>query len=347
VKIKKYDRQELLPALDFFPEARVLVIGDVMMDQFIWGRVERISPEAPVPVVAVDRETFMLGGAANVLRNIVSLGGGCDLIGVVGRDHMGRQVIDEVSALGGDGQAIIVDPDRQTTMKTRVVAHSQQVVRFDRENREPIGAEVAGRILDYVDQNMDRWDAVIISDYGKGVISPLLMAGLRKSVLERELIVAVDPKIENFEFYNGVTVITPNNHEAAAGAKMTIKTDNDLKIAGRRLIEDLELPWVLITLGERGMALFSADDPATYRPIDTVAREVFDVTGAGDTVVAALTLGLAVGLPMYQSALLANYAAGLVVGEVGTAAVTVDRLRQTIESGKVRPHNTGSAGSGN
>ncbi len=344
MKIKKYDRQELLPALDFFSEARVLVIGDVMMDQFIWGRVDRISPEAPVPVVDVDHETFMLGGAANVLRNIVTLGGACDLIGVVGEDDMGRRIVDQLRELGADGEAIIADPSRQTTMKTRVVAHSQQVVRFDREKREPIGPEVAGRVLEYVRHNLDRWDAVIISDYGKGVISPHLMAGLRESVLGREIIVAVDPKIENFEFYRGVTVITPNHHEAEAGARMTIKNDNDLRIAGRRLIEELELPWVLITLGERGMALFSAEDPSAYRPIDTVAREVFDVTGAGDTVVAALTLGLAVGLPMYQSALLANYAAGLVVGEVGTAAVTAGLLRQTIESGKIRPHNQGPAG---
>ncbi|MBU0517227.1 MAG: bifunctional hydroxymethylpyrimidine kinase/phosphomethylpyrimidine kinase, partial [Proteobacteria bacterium] len=244
----------------------------------------------------------------------------------------------------GDAAGLIVDQTRQTTMKTRVVAHSQQVVRFDRESRTPIDDDVAERILGYVEQHMDRWEAVIISDYGKGVVSPGLMSGLRRIVLGQDKVVAVDPKIDNFEFYRGVSVITPNHHEAAVGAKMAIKSDDDLRLAGRRLLENFALPWVLITLGERGMALFSAEDPSDYRPIDTVAREVFDVTGAGDTVIAALTLGLAVGLPMYQSALLANYAAGLAVGEVGTAAVSVDMLRKTVESGIVKPNHADPQG---
>ena len=328
----EYDPAALIRAIDRFPEARVLVAGDVMMDRFVWGRVDRISPEAPVPVVNVVEETYMLGGAANVLRNIVTLGGQAVLMGVVGDDRMGLRVKEFVEDLGADSSGLVIDPDRPTSIKTRVVAHSQQVVRFDRESRKPIGPEVVDRMIDFTRQRADTLSGVIISDYGKGVISTGLIEGLRRIIMSGGKVVSVDPKVENFDFYRGVSVITPNHYEAAAGSKIDIKNEDDLLLAGQRLLDNLECGVVLITRGEKGMTLFRYDEPPVHIP--TVAREVFDVTGAGDTVIATMTLGLAVGLSAVEAAVLANFAAGVVVGEVGTSAVNAERLKDTVENGR-------------
>ncbi|MDY6851118.1 MAG: D-glycero-beta-D-manno-heptose-7-phosphate kinase [Thermodesulfobacteriota bacterium] len=329
-----YNTPRLLEAVDGFPLVKVLVIGDVMMDEFIWGRVERISPEAPVPVVAVTRETRLLGGAANVVNNLVSAGGRALLAGVVGQDRAARRINTMLKKLDVDPGGLIQDPGRPTTIKTRVVAHAQQVVRFDREKKTPPGPEVMDGMFAVLADMAGEADAIIISDYGKGVVSRELMNRLQGLLKGTKKVIAVDPKVNNFHLYKQATVITPNHHEAAAGSGVVIDSDESLSEAGQKIIKDLDCASVLITRGEQGMSLFEKDGSATHIP--TVAREVFDVTGAGDTVIAVLTLGLAAGLPLLDAAVLANFAAGLVVGEVGTSAVTARELKDIVANGARR-----------
>lgn len=327
----KYSTRRLLDAVDRFPEVKVLVVGDVMLDEFIWGTVERISPEAPVPVVNVTAETRLLGGAANVVNNIVSAGGKAALAGVVGSDRSGREVARMLDELGVDPSGMIVDRNRPTTIKTRVVAHAQQVVRFDRESRQPISRAPRSKVFEYLEAMMDETHAVIVSDYGKGLITRELMDQVRAVYARPGRVIAVDPKVQNFNLYRQVTVITPNTNEASLGSGIKIESEETLIQAGEKILQDLECSSVLITRGENGMALFERDKPVVHIP--TVAREVYDVTGAGDTVIAILTLGRAAGLNRLESAILANFAAGVVVGEVGTSAVTADSLKQRILQG--------------
>jgi rfaE bifunctional protein kinase chain/domain len=324
----KYSTKRLLDAVDRFPDVRVLVVGDVMLDEFIWGTVDRISPEAPVPVVNVTAETRLLGGAANVVNNIVSAGGKAALAGVVGHDRPGREVARMLDDLGVDPTGMIVDRNRPTTIKTRVVAHAQQVVRFDRENRRPISRSPRNKVFDYLGTMMDKTQAVIVSDYGKGLITQELMDQVRAVYARPGRVIAVDPKVQNFDLYRQVTVITPNTNEASLGSGIKIESEETLIKAGEKILQKLECSSVLITRGESGMALFERDRPVVHIP--TVAREVYDVTGAGDTVIAIMTLGRAAGLDRLESAVLANFAAGVVVGEVGTSAVSADGLKQRI-----------------
>lgn len=326
-----YNINRLLEAIDRFPKVNVLVIGDVMMDEFVWGKVTRISPEAPVPVVEVSDETRLLGGAANVLHNIVSVGGRAMLSGVVGQDRPGRELIKMLTDSGADPRGLIQDPDRPTTIKTRVVAHAQQVVRFDREKRMPLSRDIMQRMADVLAGATKEVDAILISDYGKGVISKQMMTLLHRLIKDSGKVIAVDPKVSNFHLYSKVSVVTPNHHEAAQGSGVTIDSDRALIRAGRKIIRELDCDSVLITRGEQGMSLFEKGGPATHIP--TVAREVFDVTGAGDTVIATLTLGLAAGLSRVEASVLANFAAGIVVGEVGTSAVTADELKHSVANG--------------
>lgn len=326
--------RRLSEGVDRFPKAQVLIIGDVMLDEFIWGTVDRISPEAPVPVVNVTGATRLLGGAANVLNNIVSAGGRALLCGAVGQDREGREIIKMLRTLGCDPQGIVVDPGRPTTIKTRVIAHAQQVVRFDREDRVSLDRGVTENIIAFLGRKAEEVDAVIIADYGKGLVTRPLMNAVRRYFSPEERIVAVDPKVNNFKLYRKVTVITPNHHEAAAGSGVTIDSERALRRAGRKIIRDLDCGSVLITRGEQGMTLFEKDGPTTHIP--TVAREVFDVTGAGDTVIAILTLALATGLPLREAAELSNFAAGSVVGEVGTSAVTAEQLKEAVLAGARR-----------
>ena len=329
----EYDIPRLMDAVDRFSRVRILVVGDVMMDEFVWGTVSRISPEAPVPVVDVTNETRLLGGAANVINNIVSVGGMASLAGVVGRDRRGKDILRKLGKLGVDYQGMVQDADRPTTIKTRVVAHGQQVVRFDRESRQPLTTDLTGRILDNLRTQSELADAVVISDYGKGVVSRELMNGLQPLIAGGK-IVTVDPKVSNFNLYKKVSVITPNHHEAAQGAGMVIDSEESLAATGRKIMGDLKCASVLITRGEQGMTLFEKNEPP--RHIKTVAREVFDVTGAGDTVIAILTLGLAAGLSRFEASVLANFAAGLVVAEVGTSTVTADQLKNSVQNGGSR-----------
>lgn len=314
--------------IDRFSEATILVIGDIIMDKYVWGHVSRISPEAPVPVVEVKKETKRLGGAANVLNNIASLGGRCILCGVVGDDHTGREILEQVGGMGLPVDGIFKVTDRPTSVKSRVVAHNQQVVRFDRESRKGIPDKAVQGILNHVRELGRGIDAVIVADYGKGVISEAMMRGLRELVRDSGILTAVDPKTGNFDYYRGVDVITPNHHEAGAYCRWDIEDEASLLKAGKHMLESLEARSVLITQGKDGMTLFEGDGTISHIP--TVARKVFDVTGAGDTVISTLCLGLASGMDLKSAAVVANFAAGIVVGELGTSAVSGQELKDTV-----------------
>ena len=311
-----------------FPEAGVLVIGDIMVDHYIWGKVKRISPEAPVPVVEVSKESLLLGGAANVVNNILSLGGRVFISGIIGRDDMGRVLIHELRVRGIDTTGIVVEGDRPTTVKTRIIAHNQQVVRFDRENRVDIDSTTMFLILEYVKKTLPEIKAIVISDYCKGVITKHLIGEILK--LNAEIFIAVDPKIGHFDYYNGASLITPNITEASAGSGIEITDERTLIDAGKTLLKKLGCKAVLITRGDEGMSLFEAGGGVTHIP--TFAKEVYDVTGAGDTVIATFTLAHSAGATMKEAAILANHAAGIVVGEIGTATVRAEDLLQNLNT---------------
>jgi len=322
--MKPQDINKLKELIKNFKDAKVLVVGDLILDEFMWGEVSRISPEAPVPVVWVKNESFMPGGASNVANNIRSLGAGVYLVGVIGDDDRGAILKGELAQKGINTDGVFVDVSRPTTLKTRVVAHHQQVVRIDKEKIDHIGGNMISKIIAYIENIMKDIDAVIIEDYGKGVITPSLLSKIVPAAKASRKIIAVDPKEEHFKYYRGISVITPNNHEAAKAVGFEIKDEATLKKAGQVLLDKIKCKIALITLGENGMAVFQKGKPMTHIP--TVAQEVFDVSGAGDTVIASYTLSLASGLDPIQSAYIANYAAGIVVGKVGIAVVTPEEL---------------------
>jgi rfaE bifunctional protein kinase chain/domain len=322
---------ELIPFIPRFRNARILVIGDLMVDEYIWGNVSRISPEAPVPVVNVTSESLRLGGAGNVVHNIHTLGGKVWVAGLVGSDDMGRKVLHDLRRMGLETKGVVVQPGGTTTVKTRIIAHNQQVVRFDREEVREIPDEHLERILSFLAERIDEVDAVLISDYGKGVICSPLMDRVRSLTLKAGKILAVDPKVKNFPFFQKITIITPNHYEAAQAVGRWISSEEDLVAVGRRLLEQLQAQAVLITRGEKGMTLFEESGAITNIP--TMAKEVYDVTGAGDTVISVLTLAMAVGATPKQAAFLSNYAAGIVVGEVGTATLRASELEDSLKNG--------------
>ena len=310
-----------------FKDRHVLVIGDIILDHYIWGKVNRISPEAPVPVVEVTRESFLLGGAANVAHNIVSLGGRASVIGINGQDIAGEALMNILMQRGVNCDGIFTE-NRPTTVKTRVIAHNQQVVRFDREDKKYVDGKILKGILGHINSVLLQYDAVIISDYQKGMISQGLIRDIVKKAKPKEMFISVDPKVGHFDFYKGVSLITPNVMEASSGSKIEIRDDKTLLKAGKSLLKKLSCKAVLITRGEQGMSLF---EKKKVTHIPTVARKVYDVTGAGDTVISAFTLAYASGARMEEAAMIANHAAGIVVAEVGTAVATAD---QVIESFK-------------
>jgi len=323
----------LCAGIDRFPHCRILVVGDVMMDEYVRGRVSRISPEAPVPVVEVldGGEDLRLGGAGNVAHNIHALGGQTVLCGVIGDDRMGRECARIVAALTGSSDGLVIETERPTTTKMRVVAHAQQVVRVDREIRRPVTKDITETLLAVVAKELPTLSAILVSDYGKGVVTQALMDGIRALTRGTQVCVAVDPKLKGPALYRGVTLITPNVREAEAMSGITIEDKGSLERAGSHLLKELDCEIVLITRGEQGMTLFQRKSKPL--PIDTEARKVFDVTGAGDTVIGTFTLGLAAGLEPHQAALVANVAAGIVVGEVGTAVVPAERLKEAFRDG--------------
>ena len=319
---------EVSKYMDKFPEARILVVGDIIMDEYIWGNVSRISPEAPVPVVDVQDQTKMLGGAANVLNNIISLGGRAILCGVIGNDPTGREILERLKTTGSATRGIVVEQKRPTSIKTRIIAHNQQVVRFDRESRKGIESESRDKLLRIVEEHRGEIDAVLVADYGKGVVSEALMKSLRGLLPDMSVPLAVDPKTGNFECYRGVDVITPNHYEAGAFSRIEIMDEDTLVRAGRQMLDELDCGTVLVTQGKDGMTLFEKNGEISHIP--TVAKKVFDVTGAGDTVISTFCLGLASGMDMKSAAVISNFAAGIVVGEVGTTTVKVDELRKVV-----------------
>ena len=306
--------------LDAMRGQRVLVVGDLMLDEFIWGRVARISPEAPVPVVEVTGQSFHLGGAGNVAANLRALGGEVVLAGVVGVDAAGERVRDALRAAGIVPALAASEGERPTTVKTRIVAHHQQVVRADREVADDLTGALEDALLAGLRDPLASCRAVLVSDYQKGVVTPRIMKAVREGARRRRIPVLVDPKVRHFARYKGVTVVTPNQIEAEQATGLRIRDTGELVAAGQRLLTLLGCAAALITRGEHGMSLFEKGKKPVHIP--TAAREVFDVTGAGDTVIASLTLALCAGARLPEAAALANYAAGVVVGKVGTATTT-------------------------
>ena len=318
------DLEHLRQIVKAFPNVRILVVGDVMLDEFVWGKVSRISPEAPIPVVRVSSETCVPGGAANVAANLSNLGASVELAGVIGKDIEARTLKKELKLRNVRCGGLVAESGRTTTLKRRIIADSQQVVRMDREAAEKITAKTMERLLDYCRKIISNVDGIIISDYGKGVVTKKLVRELRKLKGKRNLPVAVDPKTSHFDIYRWVTVITPNCSEVEQNQHFVIDTDRRLLNAGRRLVKSLACDAILITRGEEGMSLFERSGAVTHIP--TVAREVYDVTGAGDTVTGVLTLSLACGASMREAAVISNYAAGVVVGKRGTALLNREEL---------------------
>jgi D-beta-D-heptose 7-phosphate kinase/D-beta-D-heptose 1-phosphate adenosyltransferase len=311
-----------------FSSCRLVVLGDLMLDEFIWGEVRRISPEAPVPVVEVKRESWHLGGAGNVVSNILDLGAQALPIGITGDDDAGRLMRRKFTECGAGIDGLIVDGSRPTTRKTRIVAHSQQMVRADREDRSPVSAGIEELIIAAFHTALAGADAVVISDYDKGLLTPRLLRAVITSTRAQGKIVCLDPKIKNFLSYRQVDVITPNQPEAERASGIEIVDDGSLMAAARRIRQTLDCSNVLITRGEYGMSLLDAQNKLSN--IATVAREVYDVTGAGDTVIATLALAMAAGATILEAAIIANHAAGIVVGKVGTATVSQAELRQAL-----------------
>jgi rfaE bifunctional protein kinase chain/domain len=307
---------------------RVLVVGDVMLDEFLWGRVARISPEAPVPVVEITSQTFHLGGAANVASNVRSLGGQAAVAGVVGRDPAGQRLRDALVRGGVEDALTLDDKGRPTTHKTRIIAHHQQVVRADREEAGEIGAALEDALGDALRRAARGAGAIILSDYQKGVVTRRLMKTVLDAARREGVPLLVDPKVRHFALYRGAAIVTPNQMEAEQATGVRIRDAAGLRDAGAKILKTLRCRAVLITRGEHGMALFEQDKKPVEIP--TAARQVFDVTGAGDTVIASLALALAAGATLPEAAMFANYAAGVVVGKIGTATVSPDEVLAAI-----------------
>jgi len=303
---------------------KVVVLGDVMLDEFVWGDVTRISPEAPVPVVDIRRESVHLGGAANVLANLVALGAKAVVVGVVGKDAAAERLrtsLSEVSA--GQDDFLVVDENRTSTIKTRIIAHNQLVVRADREMRTPVNGQTEKRIIQKLKDALIDADALVVSDYDKGVVTPGILAEILPLAYER-VPVLIDPKIRNFSSYRPATLVTPNHHEALRITNLEADTNDGLSEAATKIRSQLKCDAVLITRGDRGMMLQTSDDRTVF--VATAAREVYDVTGAGDTVIATLAAALAAGAELLEAAILANNAAGIVVAKLGTATANANEL---------------------
>jgi D-beta-D-heptose 7-phosphate kinase/D-beta-D-heptose 1-phosphate adenosyltransferase len=314
-----------------FGERRLLVVGDVILDRYVWGRVERISPEAPVPVVQVTRESVMPGGAGNVARNLAALTARVELVALVGEDETGRELEKLLSDWKIDGRGLVAEPGRPTTVKTRVIARAQQVVRFDRELEEPLSPTAADRLVETVRERAPSVEGVILQDYGKGVLVPAILKALMSTCTEAGLPVFVDPKAEHWECYRGAELIKPNLREAEAVTGIRVRTDEDLARLGRGVLERTAARTVAITRGEGGISLFYAGGESDEVP--TRPRAVSDATGAGDTAIATLALARLAGASWVEAAALANAAAGVVVGVPGTAAVTPDELLYALDPG--------------
>lgn len=327
-----------------FKRAKILVVGDLILDEYIWGSIERISPEAPVPVLWANKRTFVPGGTANVANNICALGAQATLLGVIGSDANAKILLSDLKKRKINTRGIFVEEGRHTTVKTRILAGHQQVVRVDWEHTHDLSSQLNAKIFKFIQKNIDAFDAIIIEDYGKGVINIALLKMLICLARAHKKIVTVDPKEDNFGYYQTVSAITPNRKElenAIRNLKLKdttnrfkintdkLFTDKDVDQAAREILEYLKLDSILITLGEQGMKLLEAGGRLTHIP--TVAQEVFDVSGAGDTVISTFTLALCAGASKLEAAHIANFAAGIVVGKLGTAVTNTQELLARIK----------------
>lgn len=318
----KFDKTRIEYLFEKFNGKNIVIIGDLMLDVYIWGKVGRISPEAPVPVVEVEEESYRLGGAANVGLNIKSLGGNPILVGVIGYDREGNILSDLMKENDFIRDGIILDEERPTTVKTRIIAHSQHVVRVDKEDKKDITEEMENKIITFIENQKSSIDAIIFEDYNKGVLTKSLIHRVVDFARRNNIIVTVDPKFDNFFEYKNVTVFKPNRKETEDALQMKIDSEEKVIEAGKKLKEILQPEYLLITRGDKGMTLFSSD--SRIDSIPTRARKVADVSGAGDTVIATLTVALASGAEIREAATIANLAAGLVCEEVGI--VPIDKM---------------------
>ncbi len=325
------NKKHFIDTVNKFKEQRVLVLGDLILDKFIVGTVSRISPEAPVPVVSVTDEKYTPGAAGNVAANLLKLGAKVSIVSVVGNDFYGSKLIEILKEKGADVSDILKIPDRPTSVKTRIIAEHQQVVRVDNEVQEEISAQINKLLINILPEKLKKTDSIIISDYGKGAITTSIIKSVLSYTSSRKIPVIVDPQVGHFFEYNNVSSITPNVKEAGEALKMVIKSDEELIEAGKKLLEKIGCETVLITRGREGMTLFHKS--GWLKHIPTVAKEVYDVTGAGDTVAGVFTLGLASKLDWTDAATLANYAAAVAVGKLGTAVVSVEELICEINKG--------------
>ncbi|OGU21119.1 MAG: bifunctional heptose 7-phosphate kinase/heptose 1-phosphate adenyltransferase [Geobacteraceae bacterium GWF2_54_21] len=322
------DRKTVESLFSHAAEIRCLVVGDLMLDEYLWGKAERISPEAPVQVVDVLREELRLGGAGNVVNNLVALGAQVAVCSVIGDDQNGWSLLKEFGRRDVSSDAIFLDPGRRTSRKTRVVAANQQIVRIDRESREALPAAFEKQICDWVAAHIREFQVIVLSDYSKGVLTPAVIAAIVSLAAETGIPVLVDPKGNDYIRYCGATLLTPNRKEAEAASGIAIRDADSLTRAANAIMDTAGLRHLLITRSEEGMSLFSKGEDAVHIP--TVAREVFDVSGAGDTVLAALAVGIASGCGMVEAARLANVAAGIAVGKLGTSIVTPQEIIEVV-----------------
>jgi rfaE bifunctional protein kinase chain/domain len=320
----------LTDILETMRSLKVMVIGDVMLDKYVWGSVSRISPEAPVPVVDITEETTRLGGAANVANNIVSLGASCTLFGVTGDDSYGAELTREIESRGIDTSGMAAARGRPTTIKTRVIAHNQQVVRTDRESREELGGVEGDSFIGSILARLGEFQGAVISDYGKGVITARLLEAVIAEARKRGVVLSVDPKEAHFLSYKKVSLITPNVYEAGNAVGKRIYDERTLLEVGWEIYDALLPDALLITRGENGMSLFEEGRRHTHFP--TVSRHVYDVTGAGDTVITAFTLALCAGATAAEAAHISNHCAGIVIRDVGTATVDPEDLLRSFET---------------
>lgn len=309
--------------ISYFTGKRILVIGDIMLDSYVFGNVTRISPEAPIPIVLATRNDSIIGGAANVAHNIVALGGKATLIGVVGNDLTGKKVTELIRKAGIDSSGIVVQDDKMTIEKTRIIGNKQQLVRIDHEDTLPLDDTSKSAIKQFIGKTLSSYDAVIISDYNKGVAEEGFTQELIQLARDLKKPIIVDPKPVHAHLFKGVTVITPNHKEASEIAHLPETNGHEILAIGRKIMHELGCK-VVITRGEKGMTIF---DGVSEKDIPTKARQVFDVTGAGDTVTAVLALALAAGSALADAADLANHAAGIVVEKIGNGTVTQEQLR--------------------
>ena len=317
--------RQLIPALDRFSQQKVLVVGDIMVDEYLWGSVNRISPEAPVQIIEVKRQEFRLGGCGNVVNNLSSFNPQIAIACVVGNDSHHEIIMAELKRLEVDTQSLLIDPLRPTTKKTRALASGQQIVRIDFEKRDPLQEKDETTLIRFIQENVENFNIFVLSDYGKGVLTPRVLSSIIEIGRRFSIPTIVDPKGKDFSKYRNATLITPNSLEAETSTGIEIRDDFSAEDAGQKILQAGNHKAVLITRGKRGMTLLESGQESAIH-IPTIAKEVFDVSGAGDTVLSVLALGISSGISYKEACTLANYAGGIVVGKLGTSAVTKQEL---------------------